>query len=585
MTPPALVGEELIEREPAPLVGRIFFEGNRELEAGEMLERMSVRRRPWLVWGEPQSVDRRTLLDDAVRVENMYKRAGYYHARVVEIRLRERNGFVDITFAVDEDEPVRISKVADILYPDADPDELEALARRNPLVPDDVFSASNYLGTQRRLRSYLRNSGYYASEVTPEAWVDPAAYSAEVTYTVYDGPRVRFGEVRIEETRRVDPDIIRRELLWEEGEWYSEELVERTIDELHGLNLFRLIRIEPGEFDPQTRTLPQVISASEAPPQMFRAGVGYGTEDGVRLQARYEHFNFLGDARRFSAIARTSFLLQNLELSLVQPYIFGTRSAASLTAEYRRERILDAFSYERYTLTPRLNRRLSRRTQGFVGYMLEYNRAFDVLVGVPLVEQRAVDPGLLSGLVAGIERNTTDSPLTPRSGNVSRARGLFAGTVLGGRFDFYNLLGETRQYFNPFRRWVYVTRLEAGVADPFGDSRVPLYERFYSGGDDSVRGYRRDRLGPAIGGHTLVEMGHEARYRFPGGHWAAVFVDMGMVSTEPYNWDSGEVRWGIGPGYRIETILGLVRADIGIPLQPRVDEPNWRFHLSIGQTF
>lgn len=559
--------------------------GNRVLESGDIQERLAVRKRPWAVWGEPQRVDRRTVLDDAIRVANMHKRAGYYDARVREIRFRERRGFIDVIFVIDEGEPVLISKLAEIMYPDAGPGELDVLAEQSPLEPGDVFSSSNYLGTQRRLRSFLRNRGYYASEVTPEAWVNPRLYSAEVTYTVFDGPRVRFGSVTVEGLRQVAPEIVERELQWREGDWYSERAVDETIDRLHGLNLFRFIRIEPQPFDPQTQELPLMVSASEAPPQVFRAGVGYGTEDGVRLQARYEHFNFLGDARRFSAIARTSFLLQNLELSLLQPYIFGTRSSASMAAEYRRERILDAFSYERYTLTPRLNRRFSRQTMGFVGYLLEYNRTFDVEVGVPLVEQRAVDPGLLSGVVAGLERDTTDSAMTPRSGNIARARGLYAGTVLGGLFDFYSLQGETWQYFNPFRRWVYVAKLELGVADPFGDSRVPLYERFYAGGDDSVRGYRRDRLGPAIGGHTLVEMAHEIRYRFPGGHWAALFADMGMISTRPYTWESDEVRWGVGPGYRIETLLGLVRADVGFPLQPRVDEPNWRFHLSIGQTF
>jgi translocation and assembly module TamA len=65
----------------------------------------------------------------------------------------------------------------------------------------------------------------------------------------------------------------------------------------------------------------------------------------------------------------------------------------------------------------------------------------------------------------------------------------------------------------------------------------------------------------------------------------AGFVDVGMVGLRPYSWEPNQVRWGVGPGLRALTILGLARADLGIPLQPRVGEPAWRLHLSIGQAF
>jgi translocation and assembly module TamA len=168
---------------------------------------------------------------------------------------------------------------------------------------------------------------------------------------------------------------------------------------------------------------------------------------------------------------------------------------------------------------------------------------------------------------------------------VSRATWLEAGRVLGGGFSFYKGTLESRQYVSPWPRLVVELRGLAGVAEPYTGSRVPLYEKFYAGGTGSVRGYRQDRLGPQIGGRTLVEANTEVRRRVFGGFWVAGFADMGMVDLESYHWSPNQVRWGAGPGVRARTVVGLVRADVGIPLNPRLGEPSWRLHLSIGQAF
>ncbi len=569
-----------------PYAGRVFFEGVKVLEKSELLERMAVSPRPWSVWGEPTRVKRGELQDDARRIENMYKRAGYYDARATRIVVTPReHGFVDISFHVEEGRPTTVTRVADIVYPEATTAELEAVERANPLAEGDLFSEQNYLSAAGAIERALRNNGYYGATVTPNAFVIPERYDAHVTYTVFDGPRVRFGAVTVTGLNGVSRDVVLRELKWREGSWYSERLVENTIEDLYGLNLFRVVRIQPRYPDGATSPMPIEVSVSEGPSQSFRTGVGYSTDEYVRAQARYDHYNFLGDGRRLLANVRASFLIQTAEVTFLQPYIFDSANSFSLTAEYWRERVIDAYSFERYRLTPRLNRRIGRRINVYGGYSLEYSRAFDVTGGIPLEGRESVDPGLLSGPIAGAEYVSVDSLLAPTRGNLTRVQGQLAGTIFGGAFSFYRWQAETHQYFSPIRRWVYLVGLTVGAAEAVGASRVPLYDKFYSGGDESVRGYRRDRLGPAIGGLTLFEATNELRYRFSGQQWVAAFVDMGMVGLAPYSWEPNQVRWGVGPGYRASTIVGLLRVDLGIPLQPRVDEPKFRIHLSIGQAF
>ncbi len=578
-------GESFLLKDPPPRLGRIFFEGLDELDRDDLLERMAVEPRPWSVWSEPEEVDLRTVQDDIRRVENVYRRAGYYQARVERVEVEERpEGFVDLYFSVYEGEPLRVSRTVDLQYPEQTTPAV-GLRAVNTLDRGDVFSEDNYFAAAERMREFLQNVGYYAAAVTPEAWLDPDAYSVSVTYVVFDGPRVRFGPIAVEGLQSVDESLVRRELEFQTGQWYQRRRVEATIDDLMGLNLFRSVRIEPRYPSAVSDPMPMVIRVIEGSAQNVRLGAGYGTEDQIRAQAIYQHYNLLGGGRRLRAALRVSAILQTADVTFVQPHVLSKYNLFSLSAGYRREERLDAYSFERFTLTPRMNRRINRRLTVFAGYLLEYNFAFDLLAPIPLEERRIVEPGLLSGPVLGAEWNSTDSLLFPTEGNVTRALFFYAGRWFGGEFDFYRWTLESRQYLQPARRWVTTLRIRVGSAEAVGSSRVPIYEKFYSGGDASIRGYRRDRLGPAIGGLTLVEGSLEARRRFRPQWWIAAFVDAGMVSLSPYDWAENQLRWGVGPGVLYESLVGLIHVYLGVPLQPRVDEPTWRLHLSIGQAF
>lgn len=577
----------LLRDEDELKVGRVFFTGNQALDDDDLLERLWIKRRPWSVWGEPSDFNRKQLEDDVVRITNIYKGAGYYDARVVSVsfEVRPASKLVDVTFAIREGRPVRVVQQSRIVYPGAAADEVAAIAQKNPLHVGDVFSVSAFEQARAFIRADLRNRGYYAAEVTGESWLDPAAYAAEATFTVVAGPRVRFGQTAVVGNDAVAENLIRREIAWQPGAWYDDSRVEATIQELYGLNLFRTVRVAPEYAGGATDPMPMIIEVTGAPWQSLRFGFGYGSEDRLRVQSRYNHYNFFGGTRRLDLLLRFSLLTRRAEATITQPFLFSKQNELSLTTAYRWQVVVHAFSYERYTLLPRVTRRFNRRWAASLGYQLEYNRAFDVIEGIPLSNRSSADPGVLSAAVGAVERTGVDSLLFPTRGNVARLNLMHAGRVLGGRFDFFKWTAESQQYVNPWRRTVFVLRAKGGVAEAYPGSRVPLYERFYSGGTHSVRGYRLDRLGPPIGGYTLAEGSVEVRQRAYGALWVAAFVDTGMVALEPYKWAENQVRTGLGPGLRATTLIGLVQADVGIPLRPRVGEPTWRFHLSIGQAF
>ena len=163
---------------------------------------------------------------------------------------------------------------------------------------------------------------------------------------------------------------------------------------------------------------------------------------------------------------------------------------------------------------------------------------------------------------------------------------------LGGDFDFYKLQGEAKWYHLLTSQIVFASRLKLGVADPFGRStEVPLFERFYAGGANSVRGYGRHRLGPLsasddpVGGRSLVEGSLELRRQFSEKIGGALFLDFGQVSRRSFDLPFDDLRYAAGFGVRYTTPVGPVRLDLGFPFSPpRGDQP-WQVHFSIGQFF
>ena len=134
-----------------------------------------------------------------------------------------------------------------------------------------------------------------------------------------------------------------------------------------------------------------------------------------------------------------------------------------------------------------------------------------------------------------------------------------------------------------------------GFVDEFGDSvKVPIYERYFAGGANTVRGYRERRIGPRdpgnqepIGGETFwVANAEETFPIYPDLIKGAVFFDVGNVYDQVDDFGSGDVKSGVGFGVRVKTPIGPVKVDAGYPLD---DVPNekkkMRFYFNISQAF
>ena len=179
-----------------------------------------------------------------------------------------------------------------------------------------------------------------------------------------------------------------------------------------------------------------------------------------------------------------------------------------------------------------------------------------------------------SSLSFELIRDTRDNVFDTSKGNRTSIFFEVAGGRLRGDRDFTKCIARESWYYPLREKLILNIRLRAGLADAFGDcERIPIYERFYLGGANSIRGYGYRDVGPKddsgnpIGGKLMALGNIELLFPLANKLKGAIFYDTGNVWSEPADFDSGELYSGVGAGVRVSSPIGPLRFDYGYGLE------------------
>lgn len=244
-------------------VESLRFEGVQAVAKSELRDHMLTRSRSVLrFWNSRPTWSEGVFAEDLERIEQLYRDHGYYDA-VVEADVVERHEGqrVAITVRVEEGEPVRLAAL-DLTLGSGAPIEAEALAAALPIQPGDVFAIALYQGARTAALTRLADAGHPDASLEGGAEVDVASRTARITWHFEPGPRVVFGEVRVEGLDRIDESIVAREIEVVPGETYSPRALRRTRDGLLRSRLFRYVSVQP-----ESRAARVAASAAAATPE------------------------------------------------------------------------------------------------------------------------------------------------------------------------------------------------------------------------------------------------------------------------------------------------------------------------------
>lgn len=579
--------------EPTPRVQSVRIEGVEGLPE-RAVRRQLITRAPrfWQVFRPAPELDRLALEEDRERIRALYRRHGYFEAEAsYRVEPGEDRESVAVRIRVREGPPVELAEFhLDLGGVDPSLVDREALG----LELGERFGTRDYQTARDRLLTTLRNAGYPRAALEGGAEVDLSTHEARVEWSVIPGPRVRLGEVRYVGLERVHPATLDRELTALPGTLYSEAALRDAQRRLFQLGLFRSVEAEAA---PSPDAPPDVwtiqVRVVEREPRSVRAGMGYGTEERLRVEAGFEHRNFLGEARELLLRARYSSLLASFTSRVKQRHFLWTGVDFDAGASLSREQE-PAFDADRARSHVGLERRLGESWSGRLGYSLEWNDVTEVSESTERILDRARQSFLLSTLESTLRFDSSDDRLNPTRGTRLRFQLGLSPTVLASDFDFLKTEAEASAFY-PIGMFVLAGRLELGTILPFGNTsadEIPLVTRFFSGGSTSVRGFGYQELGPLddagepVGGTGLVEGSLELRFPIWGRFGGVVFVDAGQVTLDPFRFRAGDVGWSTGVGLRARTPVGPLRIDVGFPFDTDDAIPRTpRLHLSIGHAF
>jgi outer membrane protein assembly complex protein YaeT len=574
-------------------LSKLSLRGTDAVSRRALRAEMLTRTRPWYTfWRAHPIFDPVTFAADLERLRHHYRRRGYYRARVThDIEAEPDRDAVVAVVSIDEGPPVRVTAV-DVTFGGDEPGGAAAARLRAglPLAPGQVFTEDAYNEAVAYLRRDYRERSYARVQVEKHAAIDVAAGSAAVTYRVESGPPCVFGDVadvEIAGTEAVDPTIVRREIAFESGETFDERLLARTRRNLENLKLFGSVGITEVATDER---IDLRIQVKEQPPREVRLGVGFDTEELLRGSAAWTHYNFLGGARQLQFSIRASTLQRTITAGILQPH-FPLHDSRTNVLFSQGQQDEEPFTLERTRVSPRIDWYVTPALTAFVFHRFEYFELRDVNDLIPAVLPGvAPGSGVLSGLGAGLDWNALDDPVNPTRGWAATASVEPVGEFLGGDSSFVRLQWEGRGYRPLVGRLTGAVRLRLGTADPVGSSQeIPIFERFFSGGLNSVRGYGRWRIGPIIGdpvgGRTRVEFTTELRHPITKSVAAVAFVDGGQVSVRSYDFPFDELQYGFGVGARYVSPIGPVGLDVGFPDDPPSGDAPWQIHVSLGALF
>lgn len=574
-------------------VEKINLSGNKLITEDELRVELLTKERPWYqIWGVRPEFDPVTFESDLERLRRYYEAHGYYDVAVEhDLVADEDTTRVTVEIRIKETLPVIIAAIDVAVIGDLAPSARPALPDTLPVKTGDVFRESTYQQAEQQLREVFSRAGFAYVESTRKAEVNIDEGRVRIGYTITPGPSTVFGNTEIRGTDRVDDSLIERELAYRAGERFSSEKIAVTRAKILGLDLFSSVRIGPKPTTGNPPVVPMAVEVMEKPYREIKLGVGYSTEEEFRAQVEWRHLNWFGGGRQVSVQGKYSSLAASGAAELTQPHFLTPQTKAVLNLKYEQQKE-ETYNRNFSRSAPRIDHQFTPALSGFIGFRVEYDNLFDIAAATERALGDLRKQGWLSGPAMGVVWNTADSPFEPKKGAILSLMLEQAGVIWGGAYRFFKISGEAKRYYELGWDTVFAARLKLGLGDAIGaKDRFPLFERFYAGGENSVRGYGRRRLGPLsdsndpLGGLSLLEGAIELRRPIWRDFGGAVFLDFGQVALRPFDVRIANLNFSSGFGVSYKSPVGPVRLDVGIPFQkPPKDRP-WQIHFSIGAFF
>ncbi len=583
-------------------VSKVSIIGNHAIKTNN-IKKVLTTRPAWLF--NPGIFKEDVLQDDMERIRSIYDDIGFLDLEVTpKLEYRQEGKLLDITIEIKEGKQYLVGDIAvtgKLVLPEKDVKFKISMKTGKP------FSTRALRTDVVSLRQYYYQYGYMNVLVDVERSLNIATGRIDITYNIDAKEPVYVGKIEVRGNVKTKDIVVRRELRIYPGERFNGDKIRRSKERIYNLGFF-----EDVSFDTEPTSTPDIqnliVNVKESKTGEFSFGGGYSSVDLLIgfvevTQRNFDITNFptfTGGGQSLTIKAEIGLVRNNFNVGWTDPWIFGYPYSFGFDV-YRMSHnktgdIGWAYDEVRTGGDLRLGKEFTDYFKGGLTYRLEQVQIENFIDNASRDLRDEEGTNWISSLLLELTYDTRDNVFNPTKGYILSGSIEDAGGIFFGDKDFIRGTAAATYYHTFFEKFVLEVRGRGGLANAYGDSNeVPIYERFYAGGANTIRGYKERRVGPRdpgsnepIGGEAIllgnVELTFPIYEKLLKG---AIFYDVGNVWRRAEDFIvGGNYKAGAGVGLRVKTPLGPVRVDYGYPLVRNIDEERaGEFYFSMSRGF
>jgi outer membrane protein insertion porin family len=594
-----------IDEGPKVRVGEVVFEGETKLPESTLKWAMKDNRPHTLFnWIAGKDVYQQSKIkEDMDLIKKKYQENGYMEATVGQPRIEEytrrtvlfkKQKMMRLIIPVN---PGYIYRVGEVKIEGNKSIAAKGLRMMIKLQPGDVYSIKVREKSVEDMQELYRNIGHLYMQVTPIENLDPKNKVVNVTFNLFEGEVVYLNRLEFRGNNYTKDKVMRREMLLVEGERFSLARFKNSILRLKQLGLVDVDKDPDFKSNPEDPTkMDLIVNVKELQRNNIQLSAGYSGYDGTFISAGYSTVNLMGAGENLDLQLQQGKIARNYSFSFTEPYLFDQ----PLTAGFR---IFDSYyNYTEYNMylqkTKGIDLTLGWRLYGYWRTNLVYEIE-KVDASYPAGSTFAALYGsggtyYESSVTPMIYRSTIDSPLTPTRGTMYSAKVKVAGSFLGGDVDIIKPELEFARYQPFIGSNVIGIHLLYQYIKAYDNSVVPYWEKFYLGGERSIRGYEVYQIGPRdedgnnLGGDKAFVFNAEYIIPVGGPLYAVLFYDLGNSLATGQRFSPNDMYTSTGlearifiPALRVPFRLIFAYNNRAVT----VNQGNFAFRFAVGTTF
>lgn len=595
-----------IKEGPKARIKTVAFDGAKSIPMKKLKKPLVTREYFWLLsWFDDSGVFKKEELDnDVERIRQVYFDEGYLDVKLGKpaVELSPDKKWFTVRFPVVEGPQFTFSRIGYKGHTIFSESELRSGSKlkegdviRMEAVRDDVKRATDVYGAK----------GYAFADVNPLIQPDPESKTAMVTFDVKEGALIRVRNINISGNDKTRDKVIRRELRVNEAELIDTAAMKRSFERLNNLNYFETVEIVPKQVDPNTVDLD--VKVKEKSTGTFSVGGGFSSLDRLGLVADITEGNLFGLGQLLKVRGQLGQRRTTGVVTFREPFLFDEATSAQIDL-FARQTFFVNFFEERIGGDIVLGKWFSENLSGSLSLLRERltisndlsNQRFlggggvapTPVTALPLLIQQQIGTTTTNAVILGVARDTRDLFIDPKSGARHSLTTQFAGGPLGGN-DFYKVIGDTAWYFPVVWDTVFAPRARLGVAHSYtAGSRLPVGDRFFVGGIQTMRGFEFGRAGPTAPDGSILGATKQLIFNFD--YIFPVVSELKVKGVLFFDYGKGfengealglDLRKAVGVEGRWISPFGPLRLAYGLNLNRRPGERAAVFEFSVGSNF